>query len=218
MISFFYLHGWASSPKSSKALFFKERFQELGLTLHTPDLNEPDFYHLTLTRQLQQVGKLLPNRPCTVIGSSLGGLASLWLAQRYPQIQRLILLAPALDFPTQCQRIIGTENLQKWQADGEMPIFHYSWEREMSLSYEFVADCLRYPDKQLQRVLPTLILHGQQDETIPIQASRDFIQGRAWIQLIELESDHSLMNQLDTIWQIIQAFCQLKDSENPATI
>ncbi|ALG68224.1 YqiA/YcfP family alpha/beta fold hydrolase [Beggiatoa leptomitoformis] len=214
MMSFFYLHGWASSPQSSKALFFKQRFAELGYFLNTPDLNQPNFYHLTLSRQLQQVGQLLPKTPCTLIGSSLGGLTALWLAKQYPQIERLVLLAPALDFPTQCQRIIGAENLHQWKTMGEMPIFHYAWEKEIPLSYTFISDCLNYPDALLQRQLPSLILHGQHDETIPVQTSRHFVQQRPWIQLIELESDHSLMNKLDIIWQEIQTFCQLSPHQN----
>ena len=59
------------------------------------------------------------------------------------------------------------------------------------------------------RPVPTLILHGCEDEVIPIQASRDFTRQRPWVQLIELNSDHSLGNVLPEIWQAIQIFCQL---------
>ena len=43
MAHFVYLHGFASSPQSGKVSFLSERLAARGLTLHCPDLNEPDF-------------------------------------------------------------------------------------------------------------------------------------------------------------------------------
>jgi uncharacterized protein len=51
----FYLHGFASSARSSKAAFFATRLRELGMELRTPDFNEPDFSTLTISRMIQQV-------------------------------------------------------------------------------------------------------------------------------------------------------------------
>ena len=48
----FYLHGFASSAHSSKARFLAERLTPLGLRLHCPDFNEPDFSTLTVTRMI----------------------------------------------------------------------------------------------------------------------------------------------------------------------
>src|SRR5688572_7467401 len=97
---YIYLHGFASSPRSAKAQDLRDRFQSLGIELTIPDLNHPDFTHLTLTRQLEQVVALLPAdaTPVTLIGSSFGGLTAAWAAQTHPQIQRLVLLAPAFQF------------------------------------------------------------------------------------------------------------------------
>ncbi|MEM1426436.1 MAG: YqiA/YcfP family alpha/beta fold hydrolase, partial [Cyanobacteria bacterium P01_H01_bin.130] len=52
---YFYLHGFASSPKSRKAQHLSDRLTEHGLTLEIPDFNQPDFSTLTLTRQLDQM-------------------------------------------------------------------------------------------------------------------------------------------------------------------
>ncbi|MBV9404994.1 MAG: hypothetical protein JO211_06600, partial [Acidobacteriaceae bacterium] len=48
----FYLHGFGSGPGSQKAQFFSEKLQRLGIRIEIPDLNEGDFPHLTVTRQL----------------------------------------------------------------------------------------------------------------------------------------------------------------------
>jgi len=206
---YLYLHGFASSPNSAKARELGDRFQDLGIALEIPDLNQDDFSHLSLSRQLAQVEALLPDRPVTVIGSSFGGLTAAWLAERNPQIQRLVLLAPAFQFLAHWLPRLGSEQLLRWQQEQYMAVYHYAAQTELPLQYGFVTDLAEYHDGDLGRSLPTLILHGVHDDVIPVQASRDYAEQRPWVKLIELESDHSLANVSDRIWQEIQAFCEL---------
>ncbi|MEQ9667940.1 MAG: YqiA/YcfP family alpha/beta fold hydrolase [Coleofasciculus sp. G2-EDA-02] len=44
----------------------------------------------------------------------------------------------------------------------------------------------------MKRSIPTLILHGQHDEVIPIKESLIYAKERSWVQLIPLNSDHAL--------------------------
>ena len=208
---YLYLHGFASSPQSSKARYLKQCMQASQIDLQVLDLNRGNFSTLTLTRQLHQVATALPPAPTavTLIGSSFGGLTATWVAQQQPQIQRLILLAPAFQFLTHWLPKLGEAKLQQWQSEQYLQVYHYSKQQYLPLSYDFVTDLRKYDDNQLQRPLPTLILHGKHDEVIPIQASRDFAAQHPWVQLIELDSDHSLGNVLLNIWQQICTFCQL---------
>ncbi|MEN9461492.1 MAG: hypothetical protein RIS84_1512 [Pseudomonadota bacterium] len=206
---FFYLHGWASSPASSKAQYFQQGFAALNLPLHLPDLNQPDFYHLTLTRQIQQVASLLPETPVTIIGSSLGGLTALWLAERCPQVERLVLLAPALNFAENCRTVLTEAQLQQWRTQQELEIFHYAYEKPMLLHYNFISDRENYPDSGLRRELPTLILHGKDDAVIPVKNSHDFARTRPWVKLQVFESDHGLNNVQAELWDACQQFCDL---------
>jgi pimeloyl-ACP methyl ester carboxylesterase len=61
-------------------------------------------------------------------------------------------------------------------------------------------------DEQLRRSLPTLILHGKNDEVIPINASREYARLRPWVELIELDSDRGLIDVLDAIAQELGRF------------
>jgi len=54
-VNVFYLHGFASSPASTKVGYFTDRFGEHGIDLRCPDLNQPDFATMTLTRMLDQL-------------------------------------------------------------------------------------------------------------------------------------------------------------------
>ncbi len=189
-----------------------------------PDLNLGDFSHLTITRQINQIASEFlnsadressPSSPpdhVTLIGSSLGGLTSAHIAQQYPQVQRLVLLAPAFGFLSHWLPQLGDEQMQRWQQEKYLMVYHYGEERELPLSYDFVTDAAQYKEEVLQRPIPTLILHGKKDEVIPIQASRDFAKSRPWVELIEFDSDHSLADVVSEIWQAIQHFCQLKGS------
>lgn len=209
---YIYLHGFASSPRSTKAIALSDRFAKLNLPLVIPDLNQNDFTHLTLSRQIQQVEALLPPapEPVTLIGSSFGGLTAAWLGERHPQVDRLVLLAPAFGFLAHWLSPLGATQMQQWQTDGVLSVYHYGDAKKLPLHYAFVADAAQYREELMARSLPTLILHGKHDEVIPLQASIAFAKKRSWVQLIELDSDHALTDVSAEIWQAIQSFCHLE--------
>jgi uncharacterized protein len=206
---YFYLHGFASSPRSRKAQDMRDRFAQRQLSLVIPDLNQADFIHLTLSRQIQQVQALLPPTPVTLIGSSLGGLTAAWVAQNCPQVSRLVLLAPAFGFLEYWLPKLGAAQLHQWQTSDRLAVFHHAEGIVVPLHYGFVEDCATYRDTELQRPVLTLILHGQRDEVIPLNASLDFARDRPWVQLMALDSDHGLLDVSAEIWQATSQFCQL---------
>jgi len=209
-MKYIYLHGFASSPQSAKAVYLRDRFAAKQINLVIPDLNQDDFTQLTLTRQLQQVAAELPQQEAvTLIGSSFGGLTAAWLAEKHPQVQRLILLAPAFAFVSHWLPQLGVEKIQQWQTERYLMVYHYGEKRSLPLSYDFMRDVTQYNDEHLLRPIPTLILHGRQDEVISIQSSREFASSRPWVELIELDSDHALSNITSEIWSEIQSFCEL---------
>lgn len=208
---YIYLHGFASGPGSTKARYIRERFAQIGIELQVPDLNQDDFTHLTISRQIAQVVDLFPTdgSPITLIGSSLGGWISTIIAQDYAQVEKLVLLAPAFDFPDHWLPKIGRDELNSWKNTGYLPIYHHATKSLLPLHYDFLVDTSKYPLSKIDRVLPTLIIHGIHDDVIPIAASRDFVRDRTWVELMEWDSDHQLTDLSDRIWQEIYKSCQL---------
>ncbi|ELR98363.1 YqiA/YcfP family alpha/beta fold hydrolase [Gloeocapsa sp. PCC 73106] len=205
---YIYLHGFASGPKSSKAQYFWHRYAELGISLSIPDLNQGDFSDLTLTRQLQQVGKIIKqvNTPVILIGSSFGGLTGVWLSQNYPQIQSLILLAPAFNFLFQLNALLGEEAMTQWRNERYYLFYHHAIERSLPLHYQFIVDLAQYPDQELKRSLPTLIFHGVNDTIIPIESSLQYRDTHPHTQLVELNSDHNLTDVLPDMWSLLRNY------------
>ncbi|MFH7241451.1 MAG: YqiA/YcfP family alpha/beta fold hydrolase [Spirulina sp.] len=214
MVHYLYLHGFASGPQSYKAQALRARFEAVGLSLTIPDLNQGDFFGLTLSRQIQQARELIlaQAQPTVIIGSSLGGLTAAWVAEQADlrgRIEKLVLLAPAFRFLAQWLPRLGEAALDQWRRQGELSVYHYADQEQKTLHYRFVEDAQGYNDDALQAPIPTLICHGTQDEVIAIEASRAYALRRPWVQLLELDSDHALGDVEAEIWQAMADFLGL---------
>ncbi len=205
MTAYIYLHGFASSPKSNKAQYLRDRFTEVNLNLNVLDLNQGNFSRLTLSRQIQQTIAAFPDSqtPITLIGSSFGGLTAAWVAQQQ-QVEKIILLAPAFGFPQSWYAKLKPEQIEQWRESDALPIYHYGESKQISLHYQFLQDADNYPLSGLKRSLATLIIHGIHDDVVPIQVSRDYASQHSQVKLIELNSDHGLNDVKERIWQEIR--------------
>ena len=208
MTAYIYLHGFASSPRSSKATYLRDRFAEMNLKLEVLDLNQGGFSSLTLSRQIQQTVAAFPDATTriTLIGSSFGGLTSAWVAQQELQVQSLVLLAPAFGFPQNWYSQLPPDQIQQWRKSGFLSVYHYGENKLIPLHYKFLQDADNYPVTGLTRSLPTLIIHGIHDNVVPIQVSRDYAQQHSQVKLIELDSEHGLNDVRVKIWQETRNF------------
>jgi len=210
-MNYLYLHGFASSPNSYKANYMRQKFQELGLTLHVPDLNLTDFAQVTLSEQLAYLDRtyLQTNEPIAVIGSSLGGFLAVLLAAQNPLVEKLVLFAPALGFGDRIAQNIGAENVAQWEKAGTREFYHYGLKRNVNLQFQFLVDAQKYSETQLTRSLPILIFHGIHDEVIPASLSEEFAKKRSQVILKLLNDDHALGNDLINIWLDTKQFLEI---------
>ncbi len=209
---YLYLHGFGSGPSSKKGTDLRARFASVGHTLHTPDLNAPDFEHLTLTAILARVADVVaPGEPLYLIGSSLGGLSALHFVDRYPQydVRKMILLAPALDFAANRRIALGEAGMARWQQTGWWEAHNYATGDTRRVHYGLYEDTLKYNSFGVHTDVPTLIIHGSKDESVPVSGSQQFAEGRTNVDLRIVDSDHQLLDQTDFIWQATQTFFAL---------
>jgi len=200
-----YLHGFASSPESSKAQYFARRFSELGVQCDVPALDGGDFEHLTITGQLRIIEELAGGQPVRLIGSSLGGYLATLYASRHPETDHVVLLAPAFRFASRYPVELGPAVMEPWKRTGSRKIFHYGFGEERELSYRLIEDGTGYPDYP-EFAQPALILHGRKDDVVPVGLSETFAATHANAQLLVLESDHQLTDVTETLWDETRRF------------
>ena len=204
-----YLHGFGSGPDSTKGRFFQRNFSMIGAEVYQPDLAEGDFQGMTITAQLAVVDRAVRERePVLLAGSSLGGyLAALYAARHPERVPSLVLLAPAFGFARRWAEQLGEAEMAAWREQGVRLVHHYGAQDSLPIGYQLYEDALQYEDfpdvKQ-----PTLVFHGRMDETVKPELSTEFAWSRANVQLQFLDSDHQMLDVVETIWERVAMFYQ----------
>jgi pimeloyl-ACP methyl ester carboxylesterase len=207
-----YLHGFASSPTSSKAVFFGRKLAAHGVQMITPDLNAPDFSMLTVSRMLRQITPLIEEsaEPVTLIGSSLGGFVAVQAAVEHAsRVSRLVLLAPALDFSGNRLSQIGDRGLDEWESSNRLEVFHYGYGRMMPVHYELYADARNYDVFNADVAQPAQVFQGRQDTSVDPATVERWAASRPNVELHMLDDDHQLLASLPEIWEKMALFLRL---------
>ena len=200
----FYLHGFASGATSTKARWLAERLAPHGVELLCPDFNLPDFSTLTVTRMIADVKRridALGDEQVAAYGSSLGALVAYHAAVSIPRIERLVLLAPALDIAPSLRRGLGDGRVEQWQRDGSLEVFHFGYNEPRRVNYTLFEDCARYDPFSTPLNIPIQIFQGRRDEAVSPDMVQRFAAARSNVELHLLDDDHQLTSSLPYIWQ-----------------
>ncbi len=217
-----YIHGFASHQRGEKALYLGERFIARGDAYLTFDLrghgaSSGTMADLTVTRALADVEMMLAwanerFERITVIGSSFGGQLAAWAASRDPKrIAANLLIAPAFSFWDNRLRDLGPDGVARLRVEGQT-ILRNEWVTT-TIGRDLVDDAVGY---ELDRLLagyrtPTLILHGTEDQTVPLSGSVDFVR-RSTARPLELVAiaggDHRLTRHKAVLFHYMAAFLE----------
>ena len=211
-----YLHGFASGPKSKKAVLVQECLAREKIACAVPDLNIPDFEHLRPSRAVDHATSLIDG-PCVVVGSSLGGLMALHVAARDERVKALVLMCPALVADERWIRRLGPDALETWRREGTRKFYNFVTNDERPLDYGFFEDLVTIAHPAPPRV-PVTLIHGQRDEVVPVGLSHEFARahaGRVTLHLVD--DDHSLLKHVDLVnEEILRAVRRGTDPRAPS--
>ncbi len=202
-----YLHGFASSAQSSKAVWLARALAARGARLETPDLNHPAFGTLTITRMIRQITALIEGtEPVAIIGSSLGAFVAVQVAlQRPALVGRLVLLAPALGFGGKVGDM-SPGDVDRWKTSDRLDVFHYGQGRVIPVHFELYADARRYDSLGADLPMPVQIFQGRGDTIVDPQVVEAWAAVRPSVQLHMLDDNHQLLASLDAIWRLMEPF------------
>lgn len=204
-----YLHGFASGARSRKGVALAEALAEEGVTLELPDLNRPDFAHLSPSAMLAALEALdaraaAEGRTYRLIGSSLGG----WLAARFAELRphrvdRMVLLCPGFGLAQRWPELVGPELFAHWEREGALPLPDAQG-RSVPVHFRFIQEMRAQPAAPAVPC-PTVIIHGRQDPTVPIEGSRRYAAAHSdRVRLVEVDDGHGLVSSLPRILQEVR--------------
>lgn len=102
-----YIHGFGSSGKGGKSSEFRKYFKEKNIRFIAPSLSYiPELAIDTLEQLINSY-----DEPITLIGSSLGGFFSIYLAEKYGL--KAVLINPAVDSSKTLKRVINKLGVAK---------------------------------------------------------------------------------------------------------
>jgi len=222
-----YLHGFSSSPASSKAQRFGRELAARNVGFSCPDLNQPSFETLTVTRMLGQIRDEIASIRCgpiALIGSSLGALVAIHVAAAdhakdgadgrpgpLPErrVDRLVLLAPALDFGSDRAGPLGAAGIAEWRKSGTMSVFHYADNSVRDIGYALHEDALKYDTANVELTHPALIFQGRRDELVDARVVERWAAARPLADLRLVDDGHQLRDSMDLIWKESRTFLGL---------
>ncbi len=209
---YLYLHGFASGSRSRKAQAFRAALAAQGIELEIPDLDEGDFEHLTITGQLKVIERTLDGEPARFVGSSLGAYLGALYASTHPEVDRLVMLAPAFAFTERWDQVFGSDKIAKWRDTGWIDVFHFVHLERRRVHYGMWKDSKTHPLAPSFRQ-PARIYHGVDDAVVPIAVSRDYVALHGNVTLTEFASDHELLSVLPEITADAVPFITGRDTD-----
>ncbi len=210
-----YLHGFASSPASTKARAFQAWGQERGVAIDALDLRVPSFEKLRFSAMKARVRAAIdasaPPGPHTsaravLIGSSLGGLTACRVAEEDPRVCAVLAMAPAFRLKDRWKSQMKPEAWDAWQRDGFLEVDDYATKQKARVEFGFVEELERLDVGMPDVRVPVLIVHGRQDEVVDIDRSRAFARGKRHVRLVEVDDGHELGASIPRILAEAKAF------------
>ena len=194
-----YFHGFASGPASAKGELLSGYVAEQLDSFHCPDLNGDDFEHLRMedwfARACAAVDAVPVHESLLLCGSSLGAYTAAVLASLCPHKNvALLLMAPAFGFTKRWPHILGsTQALAAWQTHGSIDVFHYAYDEERPLSYEFYQSCQELIDYPTDLKCPLSLIHGKHDAVVDRTMVDAFVTAHPQGNCSFMDDDHALL-------------------------
>jgi alpha-beta hydrolase superfamily lysophospholipase len=194
-------HGMESSKESEKIVALSRQLSEKGILALRFDFagsgeSEGKFEEMTYSGEVEDLRAayefILQYQPKKVgiFGSSMGGTVALLFAGREESVAALATIAAPVHPERIRDRLLSPEETRRWRTQGYI-IYH---EKRLNLSLLDDVERLDVPKAARKITCPALVVHGDKDDTVPVEEGRELfaaLAGPKRLCIIE-GSDHRL--------------------------
>ncbi len=177
-------HGFLRSKEGRTYLSLEEILNKTEISTFRFDFfghgqSEGNFEDITTSEAVDDVLKAiefikeLGYQKTGLFGSSFGGLASILAAAQRDDLHLLALKSPVVDYLSLMQREDNVEEIKEWQERG------FTWittpgGQKLRLNFSFFEDAQKINGFKAAANIkaPTLIVHGAEDKTVPLEQSK----------------------------------------------
>lgn len=202
-----YLHGFASSPSSTKARAFQAWGEARGVTIEALDLRVPSMEKLRFSAIKARVREAIDasaggspaHARAVLVGSSLGGLTAFRVAEEEPRVCMVFAMAPAFRLADRWRTQMGDAAWEAWRRDGTLEIDDHATKQKARVEFGFVEELatldVGHPDVRV----PACIVHGRHDDVVDVDRSRAFSAAHPHVRLVEVDDGHELTASIPRI-------------------
>ena len=195
------VHGFNGSKSARKFVKIGRKFSQSGIAVLRFDFagcgdSEGDFKNMSIRQEVEDLNaayKFLVQQPqinknrIGLLGYSLGGLITCLFQVRNAVAKTLVLVAPAINQGSLMKIWCTPKEIKKWRQRGYMDTPKYR------IGIQYLNEAEDYTPIMSNIKIPTLIIHGKNDEDVPISFSKKLLKFLKKRKMIIVErADHNL--------------------------
>ena len=216
-----YVHGFRSHGLGTKAKAFARCAGNLGNAYMSFDQrgsggSRGAFQDFTISGGLADliaVLDYLAPQPIVLVGSSLGGVLAVAAASSLGmRLKGLLLIAPAFGLLAHHFDGMSQAALADWAASGSATLWDEYEQRDYPLGYSFYQDAQQFRRPATnQFVCPITVVHGEQDEILPVEDSLAFagsIQAPQVKMFVVPHGGHRLNEAIPLMCTLLEGLCR----------
>jgi alpha/beta superfamily hydrolase len=177
-------HGFSTSKEGRTYVRLEEILNDKGVSTFRFDFfghgeSEGKFEEITTFEAVDDIQNAIKflkesgHKIIGLIGSSFGGMASIIEAGKTDDLYVLALKSPVSDYMALIHSRVDEQDIKGWKEKGVIDVTGVDGEiRILNFSFYEEAEKVKAYEAAQNIKIPTLIVHGDEDETVPIEQSR----------------------------------------------
>ena len=182
-----FAHGFEGSPDGGKPTYMIE---DLGWDVVAPVMSEKGW---NIEQETAVLLDYIDSEDFDIVaGSSMGGLAAANASALRPDADfGLLLIAPAFGLAEMWRASLSEEEMKIWEYTNGRAYHHHGFGHDIKLDWGFMQTAEKMSWPKLNH--PTVILHGTEDDIVPIENSRRVShEDDRVVSLMEIEDGHRM--------------------------